>query len=436
MAAQIREVVDLCDSSDGEAAPPRRAAAAVSRVARAPIEIDDGDDDYGNDNNTNKRGRGSGIEIIDIENDSKKPATKAARTNHDGPAQNQNFQPTTTPTPQTSLQKVQEIFPDVDRTHATQLLATHNDDVAMVMSYLSEANYPKQKNDAPISYTHSSSVVVKRPASYQNHSEPKLDYQSQSSFEPTNIYCTEVAHLLSCEFPFLKQLPLKALIKKYDSHYTLVRQHLHNLIVGRKYPANTKGFKSEEEEERYYHALKNVLASKTLTKEQRRRLGNSWCLQQPRFPKEPKITSPVLADEVVHGDRKLHAWISTVEERLSRRQARKHSQLEGSAVECPCCCDKVSMDEMVACRAEGHLFCVECIKNYVEAQVFSCGDLGTNKRTQKKSSELLCMHPDGCQSGFHEEHLQKALPLKTLEKYNQLQFQLSIDQAGLGESIW
>ena len=94
------------------------------------------------------------------------------------------------------------------------------------------------------------------------------------------------------------------------------------------------------------------------------------------------------------------------------------------------------MEEMIACRDEGHLFCIGCIKGYAESQIFSVGNLGIDKNTKKPALELLCCHGDGCRSGFHEEHLQKALPFKTLEKYTQMQFQIAVEAAGLGDNIW
>jgi hypothetical protein len=105
-------------------------------------------------------------------------------------------------------------------------------------------------------------------------------------------------------------------------------------------------------------------------------------------------------------------------------------------MECSCCFGDVAIEEMVACRDEGHLFCVDCIQRYAESQIFSSGNLGTDKKTGKPALELMCCHGDGCQSAFQEAHLQKALPFKTLEKYNELQFQAAIEQAGMHQDLW
>jgi hypothetical protein len=102
-----------------------------------------------------------------------------------------------------------------------------------------------------------------------------------------------------------------------------------------------------------------------------------------------------------------------------------------SAVECSCCFERVPIDDMVACREAGHLFCGICLQTYVENQVFGNGNLGVSRETKKLELELKCFHGDDCPSGFHEAFLEKALPSKVLARLYVVQGQVNIEQAGL-----
>lgn len=82
-----------------------------------------------------------------------------------------------------------------------------------------------------------------------------------------------------------------------------------------------------------------------------------------------------------------------------------------------------------------HLFCKACIVQYVESQVFGSGNLGIDKETKKPALEIKCCEGSGCNSGFPEEMLQKVLPVKTWEKYSEMQARAQIDRAGLGENL-
>jgi TRIAD3 protein (E3 ubiquitin-protein ligase RNF216) len=161
--------------------------------------------------------------------------------------------------------------------------------------------------------------------------------------------------------------------------------------------------------------------------------GNgSTPLKRPRKQKvKPLVTDAVLAEEVQYVKGKLKDWMDTIRTRQDRERKKILSQQDGTAVDCSCCFDSYPMDDMVACRDEGHLFCQDCLKSVVENLVFGQGNLGIDKSTKKPALELICFHGDGCSSGFHRACLEKALPLKTLQKYDEVQFQVSIEQAGL-----
>ena len=77
---------------------------------------------------------------------------------------------------------------------------------------------------------------------------------------------------------------------------------------------------------------------------------------------------------------------------------------EGQKIECGCCFGEVVFEEMVQCL-DGHLFCVDCLKNYAKEAVY-----GSGKAT------LSCMTSD-CETTFPISQLKKALPTHILIKY-------------------
>ena len=99
------------------------------------------------------------------------------------------------------------------------------------------------------------------------------------------------------------------------------------------------------------------------------------------------------------------------------------------------CFEQDDIDEMISCRDEAHLFCSDCLKNFAKSQIFGSGNLGIDAKTKKPTTELKCIHRDGRTSGFDATSLGKALPKKTLDKYNELQFQAVVAQAGM-KDLW
>jgi hypothetical protein len=89
-----------------------------------------------------------------------------------------------------------------------------------------------------------------------------------------------------------------------------------------------------------------------------------------------------------------------------------------------------------ACKNEGHLFCADCLARYVEAQLFGQGKLGVDPQTNEATTEVLCCHSDGCSSGFARFYLEKALQLKVMAKYDELQAHTAVERVpGLREKM-
>jgi hypothetical protein len=90
--------------------------------------------------------------------------------------------------------------------------------------------------------------------------------------------------------------------------------------------------------------------------------------------------------------------------KLAEELNEKEYEETGQGIECGCCCCEYPFDEMVQCL-EGHLFCKNCLKKYVEESVFGQGQI-----------DVHCMDGSGCKSTFPMSQLRRCLPEQMLNK--------------------
>lgn len=427
------EIIDLCDLSrdDSEnAIIDIDGISTVTRVAEAPpsasavVNLVDSDVDEASNNSTFRRNRrkrprqeANVSSSLDV-----KPATIWVSDEIEVCQVKQ--------APKTAFERVKEVIPDVDGAHAQKLLFEQRDNVQMVLSILVEKGYPKNK-ESGFKSTAAGSLSLTLKSSI--NSSPNLDFFSTSSFEPSDQYLQQALSLLEFEFPFIRHDSITSWLKDHKGHYSLVRQHIENALAGK----DESKAASQDAEYNQYLLLNEAKETKQSSPRQAKRIGCQHVLQQPRRNrKSPEIRDSILQEEIRSYNLRYKEWVDTVLARQRRNEARKMSQVTGTALECSCCFDQVAIEEMVACKDEGHLFCIDCIKGYAENQIFGNGSLGTNNLTKKPATALLCCHSSGCVSQFQDDHLMKALPTKTLQKYNELQFRAVMEEAGLSQSLW
>lgn len=78
---------------------------------------------------------------------------------------------------------------------------------------------------------------------------------------------------------------------------------------------------------------------------------------------------------------------------------------EGALIECGCCYNELPFDSFIQC-SEGHLFCRDCLKHYVENTVFGEG-----------RSAIKCMNSDPCDGFFPDSMLRNSLPEAVFAKF-------------------
>ena len=326
--------------------------------------------------------------------------------------------------PRTPLDSIVEVFPDVDRNHAETLLRLQGDP-SLVLSILAESKYPTEKR-TPASIP-SDGITLhreKRKRIYQ------YDFSSPSCFVPTAEYTTQAQHLLIQVFPFISLPGSRKLLAQVGlGHYAVCHEAICRAIMGGPLA------KDEDQQEEQYRLLKSALSSVPLTQEQHTRLmvgsRRMTVLHPRRQAHVAHTTDAILLEEMDFVRQKQKEWMGEIRLRLARKQKRADAEKAGATMECPCCCFDVAVDEMIACREEGHLFCVDCLRRFAENQIFTNSSFGVDRKTGKPATDLLCMHSDGCSSGFDVAHLRKALPDNVMAKYEELQYQAAVDAAGL-----
>ena len=287
-------------------------------------------------------------------------------------------------------------------------------------------------------------------------SRPYLhDYTSMSSFVPSDVYKDEVVERLMVAFCFLSKEGVKRHLAISKGRYTVCYTRICDAIAGvdgfafgtygnnkKKAAAAAAATSLEDDpivEEKLHKRLRAVQAGCALTDEEIGRLripapnGFTATMRRSRRNYRPAdATDRVLIDEVRYASDKLAERAETVATAAERQRIHDASEKAGTTLECQCCYGDYAIEEMVSCRNEGHLFCMDCIRRYAEERVFGVGDLGGGggKKSAdgdddgvatRDTNDLTCMHPDGCTSTFQYELLQKALPSKVMQKYDELQ---------------
>lgn len=331
--------------------------------------LDDSDDDDEND-----------VNVIDL---STKPAAVARTPSPvkdgeievlDGP---QRKPPPGAPAaalagPPSCLLRVLEIFPDANVDYVKTKLREQRNNIEIVVAILSEnSNYPKQKKSSTKTNKISSNTLIRGVKS----NEPKHDYSASSkSFEISTVYETEVMNLLLYDFTFFKVQGLHALLSQHDWRYTLTRNHINDMIVGKSHntaPAAAAGSAAsanmEKTENENYQLLRSVLVRGKLPQEVKQRMGDFYCLKKPRRKigvAPPGITDPILLDEHCAYERKFQEWVDGVRDKLRAQAANKLALENGTAVTCSCCFDDVAMSECVPCKEKGVslLCCIFCLR--------------------------------------------------------------------------
>lgn len=95
-------------------------------------------------------------------------------------------------------------------------------------------------------------------------------------------------------------------------------------------------------------------------------------------------------------------------------------ETEGQGIDCCCCSETVPFESLTQCNA-GHLFCLNCIKDYVERTVFG-----------EERNDIHCIDfESNCTESFPESSIEKALSAETFKKYLSTMQMIEIKKAAI-----
>ena len=228
----------------------------------------------------------------------------------------------------------------------------------------------------------------------------RYDYSSKNViYYQTTAYQSQCYQLLCAKFPFLKNSGVSMHLEECNGRYHLCHAKICHALKA--------GITDEEEQ---LESLESALRSGNLSSTQIKALSIirpslrslSWIRTWPIFLIQttqkkcnnseeltvlPEVTDPILLDEVEFTQQEMDEWKMLIQNRKQRRFARERAMKEGATLECRCCYTDCAIEEMVSCRDEGHLFCVDCLRKHTEDRVFGFADFGG-----KNSIEITCIH--------------------------------------------
>ena len=319
--------------------------------------------------------------------------------------------------------QVLEVFPDADLEGVKTLLQSYNK-VEVVVAVMSEKGYKKTSaKTTPLLLQQQNGISVSGP----EEKEWSYDFMASGSFSPSTPYVRRSKQQLMYDFLFLSSVGVDAILQRNGNHYAKA----HDAVV--------TALKGTGDDETKFHRLDKVLRGSLPDTDQAERLntfkaGAVLKRKSSRKRMLPRVSDPILQEEMKYAQGKLEDFLADGRKRDSMEKKQHRAKASNTALECSCCYDGYDIDDMVACSREGHLFCVDCLKQYAESQLFGVGNLGVDRATKKPAHELKCFHGE-CLSGFDRLTLEKALPERTLKKYDEIQFNVSLQAAGLANLV-
>ena len=232
----------------------------------------------------------------------------------------------------------------------------------------------------------------------------RYDYTSTKEALPyyqTSTYQTQCFQLLCSEFPFLKSSGVSMHLERCNGRYYLCHSRICQALKA--------GIDDDEEQLKVLESVMKGKSELSPAQIQALSIGRpslrslTWLQRwnplqikttHKKFPKKeevvneyPELTDPILLDEVEFTQQEMDDWKAQIHNRQQRRLEREQAVKEGTTLECMCCYADCAMEEMISCRDQGHLFCVDCLRKHTEDRIFGLSDFGG-----ANGFEITCIH--------------------------------------------
>jgi hypothetical protein len=149
-------------------------------------------------------------------------------------------------------------------------------------------------------------------------------------------------------------------------------------------------------------------------------------LKNPRRMPRPRIVNTTLVEEVnaipeMNTKENQDPGAKVDKDKVKQEVAAPEMEV---TCECECCFGESPFETMIQCELGEHFFCPECVERYVVEQLFG-----------RNTSVIQCMSSDGCNAGFSDVQLARALPDKTRTAFNKHQTSAEIAKANI-PGLW
>ncbi len=320
------------------------------------------------------------------------------------------------------LNEVLKIFPTAKSAFVEKLLARFCNNVELVAQEMLEKGYDKETRSKPSEMNGGST----------SNQRKEYDFLS-SSWDTSPQYRKHAFVELINNFPYFKEAFIKRVFegagKKHYYHTVKLLEEISNekrYELIENFPctsenivdkssikkAKSKQSKIHDPSQRdrvknyimdNYQRIQNILGDMTIqVSDFGVRSAVKSTLQKPIYPLDD-----VLAEELRWLKQKELKDLSEADHKLAEELNTEFATADGAMLECGCCFGEFPFEALIQC-SDGHLFCKNCLKHYVEETVFGGG-----------RSNIKCMSSDGCHGFFPDSMIQAAVSDKVFAKYSE-----------------
>ncbi|KAI8512126.1 hypothetical protein Bbelb_087650 [Branchiostoma belcheri] len=319
--------------------------------------------------------------------------------------------------------QVMEMFPDVEAGYVRELVTRYwhfPHPLNVCCDYLLEhPDYPK----AP---------KVPQPAAAASKSQDKTnqpDYFKEYSSQVSHIYRNQVLATLQNEYRRISVKDLRTILCFYKFHYAPAKKFIQENILAKLPDAQVNSPQPRVNKRRSLETQNGQCDEVQVSLEDERGPHHTRTftvrllkLVRVKGTLDKKNLCKELKEEMAFVEERTRQQKEEADHLLALRLNEEQYEAAGQMIECGCCYGEVTFEDMVQCY-DGHLFCVDCLKNYTKEKVFGSGQ-----------ASLSCM-TDGCDSTFPMGQLEKALPENMLKKYEERLEEENINLAGLDDLV-
>lgn len=340
--------------------------------------------------------------------------------------------------------EVLKIFPNAKVSFVESLLSRLGNNVEFAVQEMIEKGFEKESKVKSKLHTTGNSNTEGPSSNSNGNGNNKKEYDfTSSSWDTSTLYRKHALIELGHNFPYFKDAAIKRVFegsgKKHYYHTVKLLEEISNEkrcpivdddinptiividdVVGsssssssisqlKKKKSNKVHDPAQRERVKNY-VLDNFEKIQKLLNNPSLRVETEFAVRvatKANMPKPPSPLDEVLSAELRWLQKKELEELSAADSKMAEELNVQLAEEDGAMLECGCCFSEYPFEALIQC-SEGHLFCKNCLKHYVEETVFGGG-----------RSTIKCMSSEGCQGFFPDSMIKVAVPEKVFAKYSE-----------------